>query len=123
METSANLAIDPESVDLAAIAPEALRNDIGDGFTSCGWYSVEFEGVKVDFPRPLTRMASNGWVAEGFDVPPAGASAELGRAMLEGTAQYLQRFVAALKQTALPEPLCDQAELAKADAYIATLAQ
>ena len=123
METSANLAIDPESVDMAAIAPEGLRNDVGEGFQSCGWYSVEFEGVTVDFPRPLTRMASNGWVAEGHDVPPQNASAELGRAMLEGTAEYLVRFVAALKQTALPEPLCDEDELAKADAHIASLQQ
>lgn len=133
METSANLAIDPDSVDMAAVAPEALRNDVGAGegdvecadgpFKTTGWYSVEFEGVSVDFPRQLLRMSSNGWVAEGHDVPPCNASAELGQAMLEGTANYLVRFVAALKQAKLPGPLCDRNELQRADAHIAHLTQ
>lgn len=131
METSANLAIDPESVDLSAVGPEGLRDDIGAGagdldnaggpFKTTGWCSVEFEGVSVDFPRRLERFASNGWVAEGHDNPPERASAELGRAMLEGTADYLVRFVAALKQAKLPEPLSDSDELQRADAYMERL--
>ena len=133
METSANLAIDPDSVDLSALGPEGLRNDVGasagevecvDGpFKTSGWCSVEFEGVSVDFPRRLVRFSSNGWVAEGHDVPPQGASAERGRAMLEGTADYLVRFVAALKQAKLPEPLAYTDELQRADVHMAQLAE
>lgn len=123
METSANLAIDPESVDMAACAPEALRNDIGGGFETTGWTTVAFDGVEVDFPRQLDRFSSNGWLGYGLGVMPEDASAERGRAMLEGTADYLVRFARALKEAPLPEPLDDAAEVAKGDAYIAGLAE
>lgn len=122
METSANLAIDPESVNMAACAPEALRNDIGGAFETTGWTTVRFDGVEVDFPRQLDRFSSNGWLGYGLGVMPEDASAERGRAMLEGTADYLVRFVAALKEAPLPEPLVDAAEIAKGDEYIAGLA-
>lgn len=133
METSANLAIDPDSVDMAACAPEGLRNDmglsaddeafeaVGGPFTTTGWTTVEFEGVSVDFPRRLDRFSSNGWLGYGLGVVPEGASAERGRAMLEGTADYLVRFVKALEATALPGPLDDARELRRADAHIAHL--
>ena len=118
METSANLAIDPESVDMTALAPEALRDDFGPSLKTTGWVSVEWDGVSVDMPRPLVRMASNGWVAEGHDNPPETASAELGKAMLEGTADYIARFVRNLRDVELPEPLCYEDETAKGMAYI-----
>ena len=118
METSANLAIDPESVDMTALAPEALRDDFGPSLKTTGWVSVEWDGVSVDMPRPLVRMASNGWVAEGHDNPPETASAELGKAMLEGTADYIARFVRNLRDVELPEPLCYEDETAKGLAYI-----
>lgn len=123
METSANLAIDPASVDMAACAPEALRNDIGGNFETTGWTTVAFDGVEVDFPRQLDRFSSNGWLGYGLGVMPEDASAERGRAMLEGTADYLVRFARALKEAPLPEPLADEAEVAKGDAYIAGLAE
>lgn len=124
METSANLAIDPDSVEMGSVLPEGMRDDMaaaGDGdpiFRSTGWTSVSFEGVEVDAPRRLIRMCSNGWVAEGHDVPPQEASAERGRAMLSGTTEYLVRLVTALKQTELPKPLDDKRELALADEYM-----
>ena len=121
METSANLAIDPESVDMSAAAPEALRDDIGGGFETTGWSTVRFEGVNVDFPRRLVRLSSNGWLGYGLGVMPEDASAERGRAMLEGTAHYIVRFVKALAETPLPDPLDDAAELAKGDAHIDAL--
>ncbi len=121
METSANLAIDPESVDMSAVAPEALRDDIGGEFETTGWSTVQFEGVNVDFPRRLVRLSSNGWLGYGLGVMPEDASAERGRAMLEGTAHYIVRFVKALAETPLPDPLDDAAELAKADAHIDAL--
>lgn len=135
METSANLAIDPDAVDLSAYAPEGLRNDLGlaEGdeanevaggpFRTTGWSTVEFEGVSVDFPRRLDRFSSNGWLGYGLGVPPETASAERGRAMLEGTADYLVRFVLALEATALPGPLDDARELRRADAHIERLRQ
>lgn len=123
METSANLAIDPASVDMAACAPEALRNDIGGDFATTGWTTVAFDGVEVDFPRQLDRFSSNGWLGYGLGVMPGDATAERGRAMLEGTADYLVRFARALKEAPLPEPLDDAAEVAKGDAYIAGLAE
>lgn len=121
METSANLAIDPESVDMSAVAPEALRDDIGGEFETTGWSTVQFEGVNVDFPRRLVRLSSNGWLGYGLGVMPEDASAERGRAMLEGTAHYIVRFVKALAETPLPDPLDDAAELAKGDAHIDAL--
>ncbi len=123
METSANLAIDPESVCMEACAPEALRDDIGGAFKTTGWTAVAFDGVEVDFPRQLDRFSSNGWLGYGLGVMPEDASAERGRAMLEGTADYLVRFVAALKEAPLPEPLVDAAEVAKGDEYIEGLAR
>lgn len=122
METSANLAIDPSSVRMEDCAPEALRNDIGGAFKTTGWTTVAFDGVEVDFPRQLDRFSSNGWLGYGLGVMPEDASAERGRAMLEGTADYLVRFVAALKEAPLPEPLSDAAEIAKGDEYIEGLA-
>lgn len=121
METSANLAIDPESVDTAACAPEALRNDIGGSFETTGWTTVALDGVEVDFPRQLNRFSSNGWLGYGLGVMPEDASAERGHAMLEGTANYLVKFARALKEAPLPEPLVDAAEVAKGDAHIASL--
>ena len=41
--------------------------------------------------------------------------------MLEGTADYLVRFVLALEATALPGPLDDARELRRADAHIERL--
>ena len=105
METSANLAIDPDSVDLSAVGDEDLQDDLGPELETTGWYSVRFEGVDVDMPRDLVRFAGNGWVAEGHDDHPSGASAELGQAMLDGTADYLVRFVHALERAPLPAPL------------------
>jgi creatinine amidohydrolase len=122
METSANLAIDPEAVDMAACAPEGLRNDVGGAFQTTGWTTVALDGVEVDFPRRLERFSTNGWLGYGLGVEPADASAERGRAMLEGTADYLVRFARALQEAPLPAPLDDAAELAAADAYQAELA-
>lgn len=119
METSANLAIDPDSVDLSQVADECLRDDVSPEMASCGWYAVRYEGVEVDMPRDLVRFASNGWVAEGFEDHPAHASAQLGRDMLQGTADYIVRFLRALERAALPEPLDAARETAKADADIA----
>lgn len=103
METSANLAIDPGSVDLSQVTDEGLLADIGPDMPSTGWYSVRYRGVDVDVPRHLSRFASSGWVAEGFDDHPAGASAELGRAMLDGTAAWLVDFARAIAAERLPE--------------------
>ena len=119
METSANLAIDPTSVDMSQLGDENLRSDVSPEMPSTGWYSARFEGVDVDFPRDLVRFASNGWVAEGYEDHPAHASAELGRAMLQGTADYIVRFLRKLRSSPLPEPLDAAAELARADAYMA----
>lgn len=119
METSANLAIDPESVDMSQIADENLRPDLDPDMPSTGWYSARFEGVDVDFPRDLVRFASNGWVAEGFEDHPAHSSAERGQAMLQGTADYIVRFVRKMREMSLPDPLDAAAELDKADAYMA----
>lgn len=105
METSANLAIDPESVDLSQVTDEGLLPDLGEDLPSVGWGTVDFEGVAVDMPRRLVRYASSGWVAEGFDDHPRGASAELGRAMLEGTAGWIVDLCHDLQARALPEPI------------------
>lgn len=133
METSANLAIDPESVDVDAYAPEGLRNDLGlpesaevaevlDGpFRTVGWSSVEFEGVSIDFPRRIDRMSSNGWFGYGLGVDPQQASAELGREMLKGTADYIVRLVHALEGTPLPGALDDARELRRADDHVSQL--
>ena len=94
---------------------------MGGPFTTTGWTTVEFEGVSVDFPRRLDRFSSNGWLGYGLGVVPENASAERGHAMLEGTADYLVRFVKALEATALPGPLDDARELRRADAHIAHL--
>ena len=97
METSANLAIDPASVDMSQVTDEGLLHDIGEDMPSCGWNTVSFGGAEVEFPRRLARFASSGWVAEGYEDHPSGASAELGTAMLEGTATWLQGFTHALE--------------------------
>lgn len=105
METSANLAIDPDSVDLSQVCDEGLLPDVGDDLPSTGWYSVRYQGVDVDVPRRLVRFASSGWVAEGFDDHPRDSSAELGRQMLEGTATWLIGFLHTLEGERLPKPL------------------
>ena len=103
METSANLAIDPASVDMSQVTDEGLLHDIGEDMPSCGWNTVSFGGAEVEFPRRLARFASSGWVAEGHEDHPSGASAELGTAMLEGTATWLQGFTHALEAEELPQ--------------------
>ena len=108
METSANLAIDPRSVDREAIADEGLLDDMGPEMPSTGWYSVSYEGVDVDVPRDLVRFASNGWVAEGHEDHPSGATAELGHAMLQGTADYVVRFAHSWQNVELPAPLAEK---------------
>lgn len=105
METSANLAIDPASVDMSQVTDEGLLHDIGEDMPSCGWNTVSFGGAEVEFPRRLARFASSGWVAEGHEDHPSGASAELGTAMLEGTATWLQGFTHALEAEELPQPI------------------
>ena len=105
METSANLAIDPASVDMSQVTDENLLPDIGDDMPSTGWNSVSFGGAEVEFPRRLARFASSGWVAEGHEDHPRGASAELGKAMLEGTSAWLQEFTHALEAETLPRPI------------------
>jgi len=105
METSANLAIDPEAVDLSQVADEGLLPDVGPDMPSTGWCSVHYDGVNVDLPRRLSRFASSGWVAEGFDDHPREASAELGQAMLDGTSAWLIGFAHALQAERLPEPI------------------
>jgi creatinine amidohydrolase len=119
METSANLAIDPDSVDLSQVADECLRDDVSPEMRSVGWYKVRFDGVDVDMPRDLVRFASNGWVAEGFEDHPAHSSAQLGREMLQGTAQYVVKFIDALRRAPLPEPLDAARELRAADEDVA----
>ena len=105
METSANLAIDPASVDMSQVTDEGLLPDIGRDMPSTGWSSVGFGGAEVEFPRRLARFAGSGWVAEGHDDHPRAASAELGRAMLEGMAAWLQDITHALEGEGLPEPM------------------
>lgn len=105
METSANLAIDPASVDLSSITDEDLQNDLSDELPSCGWNTVRFESAEFEVPRRLARFASSGWVSEGFDDHPQAASAELGHEMLEGTAHWLVSLAHTLEKTPLPEPL------------------
>ena len=84
METSANLAIDPDSVDMAACAPEALRNDIGGGFETTGWTTVAFDGVEVDFPASSTASAPTAGSATAWAscprTPPPSAAAPCSRA-------------------------------------------
>ena len=104
METSANLAIDPSSVDMSQVMDEELLPDVGEDLPSVAWSTVRYDGVNVDMPRHIARFATSGWLSHGMDDHPAKASAELGRAMLEGTADWLVGFVRTLAREELPEP-------------------
>ena len=65
METSANLAIDPASVDMSQVTDENLLPDIGDDMPSTGWNSVSFGGAEVEFPRRLAPVCKLRLGAEG----------------------------------------------------------
>ena len=75
-ETSADLWIDPDSVDMAALGPMDLVDDGGSNIKTQGFDVVEFEGVHPSLIRRARRYATNGWI--GKDDPgrhlPSGES-------------------------------------------------
>ena len=100
-ETSADLWIDPDSVDLDALGPQGLVNDGGRVIETTGFDQVSFEGVTPMLLRRARRYATNGWI--GPD-DPADASAEWGEKMLIATADWVCDFIDAFEASPLPSP-------------------
>ena len=101
-ETSADLWIDPDSVDLDALGPQDLVDDGGCAIGTVGFDQVSFEGATPMLLRRARRYATNGWI--GPD-DPADASAEWGERMLTATADWVCDFVDAFEKSPLPKPI------------------
>lgn len=101
-ETAAMMAVDPTLVDLSALGPMEIHNDISEELPSAGWDNVLYKGVHVAFPRDAVRYVGNGWV--GPD-DPQQANPQWGQEMMEGVASYLVDFIAALRRAELPTPM------------------
>lgn len=98
-ETSADLWIDPDSVDMAALGSMDLVDDGGSNIKTQGFDVVEFEGVHPSLIRRARRYATNGWIGKD---DPRQASAEWGEQMLTAFADWAVKFVDCFAQSPLP---------------------
>ena len=99
-ETSANLWIDPTTVDTAAFGPMDLVDDGGSDIQTQGFDVVEFEGVHPSLIRRARRYATNGWIGKD---DPKQASAEWGEQMLTAFADWAVEFLDTFAQSPLPD--------------------
>ncbi len=105
-ETSANLYIDPSTVDMDAVEDMNLVNDLGDEIPTTHFCTVEYKGVSVEVPRPTSYITDNGWIGPDH---PRTASAAWGEEMLNAVADWMVDFIGAFSKAPLPTP--ESAEL------------
>ena len=98
-ETAAVMGVDPALVDTSLLAPQNLLNDVSESLPTQGFDHVLFKGAKVRFFRDTRAYATNGWVGKK---DPADATPEIGRAMLQATADYIVDFLAEFAKIDLP---------------------
>ena len=100
-ETSANLYICPQNVDLSAVDDMNLINDLGNEIPTTHFCTVKFKGVSVEVPRPTSYLTHNGWIGPDH---PKTASAEWGKEMLNAVADWMVEFIQAFSKAPLPGP-------------------
>lgn len=93
-ETSAVMAILPETVDLSLSKPQVL-NQLSNEITSKYISNQTFKNVNVKIHRNLKEVVPNGWIGP-FD--PINSTAELGEKMLNDVIEYTDEFIDAFKK-------------------------
>lgn len=99
-ETAAIIGIDPALVDTSELHHPLVLDDIGEGFTSTHFVSVNYKGVSIEIPRPTWAVTQNGWIGPDH---PATATAAWGQEMLEACADYIVDFLHAFENVPLPQ--------------------
>lgn len=100
-ETSANLYIDPTTVDMDAIEDMNLVNDLGAEIPTIHFCTVKYKGVSVEVPRPTSYITNNGWIGPDH---PRTASAQWGEEMLTAVANWMVDFIQAFAKAPLLTP-------------------
>ena len=104
-EANGVLAYDPtlikkEYLDL----DECTRNDLGKELPYGSWSSINYKGVSVTVPRPIKSITDNGYLIYGIQQDyPRDCSEEMGKAMVQGVADYISEFIDVFAKTKLPE--------------------
>lgn len=101
-ETSAVMGVNPDFVDRSLLADQALANDVSESLPTDGFDHVKFKGAKARFFRDTRAYATNGWVGSK---PPQNATPEIGREMLQTTADYIGDFLQEFVKIPLPPVL------------------
>ena len=94
LETSAMMAIDPESVHLELGKPINAQNPTSE-MKAAYIQAVNFKGGTVRLVRDTKEIAPSGWFGP-FD--PKDSSAELGRAALDLAVDYIREFLEEVKK-------------------------
>ena len=94
LETSAMMAIDPESVHLELGKPINAQNPTSE-MKAAYIQAVNFKGGTVRLVRDTKEIAPSGWFGP-FD--PKDSSAELGQAALDLAADYIREFLGEVKK-------------------------
>jgi len=101
-ETSAVLAVDPQLVRYEYMDDQNIANDISAGLPTEGFDHVKFKNGLPRFFRDTRAYATNGWVGKKH---PKDATEEIGREMLQTTADYIVDFIEEFKKAPLPPVL------------------
>lgn len=94
LETSAMMAIDPESVHLELCKPINAQNPTSE-MKAAYIQAVNFKGGTVRLVRDTKEIAPSGWFGP-FD--PKDSSAELGQAALDLAVDYIREFLEEVKK-------------------------
>ena len=94
LETSAMMAIDPESVHLELGKPMNAQNPTSE-MKAAYIQAVNFKGGTVRLVRDTKEIAPSGWFGP-FD--PKDSSAELGQAALDLAVDYIREFLGEVKK-------------------------
>ena len=94
LETSAMMAIDPESVHLELGKPINAQNPTSE-MKAAYIQAVNFKGGTVRLVRDTKEIAPSGWLGP-FD--PKDSSAELGQAALDLAVDYIREFLEEVKK-------------------------
>ncbi len=94
-ETAAMMAIDPALVHMDQVQEMGLIDDLSPEMRTKGFSKIAFEGVEIPVPRYIERYTKNGWIGPDH---PKEATEAWGKEMLQATADYIIRFVAAFEK-------------------------
>ncbi|MCX7786478.1 MAG: creatininase family protein [Spirochaetes bacterium] len=97
-ETAALLAIHPEMVHLEDMM-DGVVQDLSKEMKTMYLNTVQFGRGTVRVAREVSSIAPSGWFGSRA---PNQATPEWGKAMLEGTAEYIAQFIEAFKRVQLP---------------------